>query len=92
MTFDTEWIERLDSPGGSLQGALEEGLGKIDEVFYGFDYDEGIVILYMFSERDSELLEDNIVEILLKRFPSLNSVDLDIEIDLDVEVSDFNDF
>jgi hypothetical protein len=92
MTFDAEWTQSVEHPGGVLQDALEEGFDKIGEVFLSFDYDEGCAKLHMMSERDSELMEDIITEILLSNVPNLSQSNFYIEIDLDVEVTDYNDF
>jgi hypothetical protein len=92
MTFDSEWTQSTECPEGILQDALEDGFEKIDECFSSFEYHEGVAILNMMSDRDSELMEDIITEILLKNVPNLSQSDLDIEIDLDVEVTDYNDF
>lgn len=92
MTFDTEWTQRIKYPEGILQDVLEDGFEKFDEVFLSFEYHDGVVILNMMSDRDSELIEDIIIEIFLKNVPNLNQSDFDIEIDLDVEITDYNDF
>lgn len=92
MTFDASWTEGVKHPEGVLQDVLEDGFDKIGEVFSSFEYDEGVAFLHMMSERDSELMEDIITEMLLSNVPNLSQSAFDIEIDLDVEVTDYNDF
>jgi hypothetical protein len=92
MTFDASWTEGVEYPLGVLQDVLEDGFGKIDEVFSSFEYSEGAAFLNMMSDRDSELMEDIITEIFLSNVPNLSQSAFDIEIDLDVEVTDYNDF
>ncbi len=86
MTFDDEWTQ------GVLQDAIDVGFERIDEVYSSFEYDDGVAILNMMSERDSELMKDIIIEILQKNVPNLSQSSFDIEIDLDVEVTDYNEF
>lgn len=92
MTLDTEWTRSVKYPKDILQDVLEDGFERFDEVFSSFEYHDGVAILNMMSDRDSELMEDIITEILLKNVPNLSQSDFDIEIDLDVEVTDYNDF
>jgi len=91
MTFDPEWTQDVEYPEGILHDALEDGFENIGEVFLSFEYNEGSAMLNMMSDRDSELMEDIITEILLK-ITNLSQSNFDIEIDLDVEVTDYNDF
>jgi hypothetical protein len=92
MTFDAEWTQDVEQPACVLQDVLEDGFEKFGEVFSSFEYDDGCALLNMMSERDSELMEDIITEILLKNVPNLSQSAFDIEIDLDVEVTDYNEF
>ena len=92
MTFDASWTEGVKHPEGVLQDVLEEGFNQIGEVFSSFEYHDGCASLNMMSDRDSELLEDIITEMLLSNVPNLSQSAFYIEIDLDVEVEDYNDF
>jgi len=90
MTFDEEWIESIEQPHEVLKEVLEEGFDSYGEICSAFEYYDGTLLLTLISGRDCEILEEIISEILLKNLPHLNEFSFDIEIDLDVEVRDYN--
>ena len=92
MSFDYEWIQTNERARDILRESLDAGFENYDEVYISFEYDAGILILNMMSDRDSNSVKDLIVEIFLESIPNLSESDFDIEIDLDVEVEDYNDF
>ena len=92
MTFDADWLKKLESPGESLREALEEGFEEYGEVFISFDYHDGTATLELMSDRDSDVMEDIVNESFSKRLSDFNESDFDIEIDLDVPVLDFDEF
>lgn len=92
MSFDPGWIQNNERARDILREALDTGFEECGEVYISIEYDEGILILNMMSERAADWVQELIVEIFLKNIPNLSESDFDIEIDLAAEVEDYNDF
>lgn len=92
MTFDAEWIQTVECPNETLRDLLEDGFDLKGEAMTSFEYHDGVAIINLVSNRDCEMLEEMVCEILLTNLDNFHESDLDIEIDLDVEVMDDYDF
>jgi len=91
ITLDREWVSQLDCPERQFKDAIVASLKAYGEELDSFEYNDGIIIVEMFSEyRDACVLRDIVFEGLLLAYPELHDSQIDIEIDLDVSVDDYH--